>query len=106
MLAETDKRKRIYEWACRLLLSVHFLLVISGYISFLQIKHQLQSPLIPEETLYTIVVRSPDMYVSVIHGVSFLVALWLYFFRYRLGVIIVCSLSIIAHQFLLLYYFR
>jgi hypothetical protein len=101
MMPEKSRKDRYYEWACRILLTVHCWFVLSGYIAYLQTQYQLVSPLIPRETIRLI--AEPYIYTSLCMGGTFLVAVWLYFLQKKLACIIVSSLSVFAYKLLLLY---
>jgi hypothetical protein len=98
IMTENTRTEKIYEWGSRILLTIHLYLSLAGYISFLEIKHQLDTPLIPKSMVNLI--AAPHVYTSLTLGVAFFIALWLYFLRKKLPVIIICVLSIIAYQFL------
>jgi hypothetical protein len=98
-----EKREKLIEWISRTLLTVHVWFVASGYITFLQTKRQLISPLIPRDLILQ--VSQPGFYTSSVLSGSFLISLWLYFFRRRFLVIIVSGLSIIMYEFILTWFF-
>jgi len=50
----SSKKEKSIEIACRILISLQLILVIRGYLAFLQAKYQLVSPLIPESTIYEV----------------------------------------------------
>jgi hypothetical protein len=58
----SEKREKLIEWICRIFLTVHVWFVASGYITFLQTKHQLISPLIPKDLILQ--VTQPGFYTS------------------------------------------
>src|SRR6185295_17912422 len=92
-------RENQFEWACRILLTLHLWIAASGYISFLQAKHQIISPLIPEKAILQVI--QPNFYTASVLTCSFIISLWLYFFRRRVLVIILSGLSIIMYEFVL-----
>ena len=101
-MPEKSKRERYSEWACRILLTVHCWLTLSGYIAYLQAKHQLISPLIPEDTIR--VLTEPNFYTGLCMGATFLLSIWFYFFRKKLITIIMSSISVLAYEPVLLYF--
>ena len=82
-MVEILKREKQLEWACRILITVDVLVILSGYLSYLQIKRQLTSPLIPHTTITQIWYDSNDAIVkaSIISAIIFLSGLWLYSFK-------------------------
>jgi hypothetical protein len=97
-MPEKLNRDRRFEWACRILLTVHLGIAMSGYISYLQTKYQLTSPLIPPSIIQEI--AEPGIYTGLCTGVTFLAALWFYFFRKPLIVMVLSSISILSYEFL------
>lgn len=102
MMPEKNKKEHYYEWACRVLLTFHLWLSMSGYISYLQAKYRLISPLIPESTIRAI--TAPGMYTGLCMGGTFLAAIWFYFFRRKIITVIVSSLSLLAYEGILLWF--
>lgn len=97
-MTEKNKGTRTYEWPCRILLTLHLGIALWGYITYLQAKYQLTSPLIPQSTIRE--VAEPGIYTGLCIGATFLAALWFYFFRKPLIVMGISSISILAYGFL------
>ena len=89
-------KERSTEWACRIVLTVHLFTVVAGYISYLQTKYQLITPVIPANVIEQI--ASPFWKVSLAEAVLFSLSLWFYFFKKRLVVLILSSISILLFQ--------
>ena len=83
------------EWPCRILLIINAILVILGYVNFLQTEHQLVSPLIPPAVIMQLARHS--IYASLPAAVLLIAALCFYFAQKRTAVIIVSSLAIISY---------
>jgi hypothetical protein len=99
---QTDqKRENILEWACRILLTLHAVRAFSGYFIYWQNKWQLKSPLIP--SYFAEQISEPYLKAGMITTLVFLLALWLYFFRKKVAVLIVSGLSLILFEWLLFY---
>ena len=94
-MAESKKDKRI-EWICRVMLTLQLLLVIKGYVVFLQTKYQLVSPLIPESIIYDI--SSPHITSSLISSGLMLVSLWLYFVNKKIASIVITGISLLCSE--------
>ncbi len=94
-MSQTNSRPTAVEWACRVILTVHFYLVLAGYISFAQTKYQLTSPVIPCSTIEALTV--PFYKISLVASGLFLVSLWLYFARLRIAVLVLSSISFIGY---------
>jgi len=97
------REKRI-EWICRILMTINVFILIRGYISYFQAKHQLVSPLIPKNIMYQILEDGGDIIMKGILGsaVLFLAGLWFYSFRKKIIAVILFSLSIIFYKALLI----
>jgi hypothetical protein len=93
-----------YEWACRILLTVHTLFTIAGYINYSQIKKQLLSPLIPQSTI--IEIAEPALLAGKYMGGLLLISLWLYFFRQRIACMIFSGISLGAYSTLVSLFIR
>lgn len=102
MMQEKSKRDKYYEWACRILLTIHLLSAMTGYTTFLQTRSQLMTPLIPQSAVLDI--SRPAIYTGLCLAATFLISLWLYFLKQKLAVIIMCAISLIAYE-VLFYYF-
>lgn len=95
-MTETKKDKRI-EWVCRILITLQLVLVIRGYIAFLQAQYQFDSPLIPRRFAYQI--AHPYVLASLISSGFMLISLWLYFINKRIASIITGSISLLLSEF-------
>ena len=84
-----------FEWACRILITINVLLVLSSIIVYFQTDYQLVSPLIPQSVLYDIV--RPYFIASFITGIILLISIWFYFFNKKLIVVILQGLGIILY---------
>ena len=91
-MTSSNKDKTI-EIVSRILISLQLILVIRGYIEFLQTKSQLVSPLIPESVVYE--VSHTYIITSLIAGGCMLVTLWLYFLKKKIAVIIFAAISLL-----------
>lgn len=101
-MPENTKKERGLEWACRILLTVHLVLTLSGYTTYLQAKWQLSSPIIPKSTILE--VTEPALYTCLCIGLLFIVSSWFYFFRKKQVVIALSSISILGYELLLFYF--
>ena len=91
-----SKKEKIIEIVCRILISLQLLLVIRGYIAFLQTKNQLVSPLIPESAIYD--VSYTYVITSLIASGFMLVTLWLYFLKKKTAVIVIGAVSLLLSE--------
>jgi hypothetical protein len=82
-MAEISKRENQLQWICRILITINVLLICGGYISFFQMKYQLDTPLIPKSTVYQIFAESNGiiMKASIISAAILLTGLWFYSFK-------------------------
>ena len=94
-MTATKKEKRI-DWVCRILITLQLLLVIRGYIAFLQAKYQLVSPLIPQSVIYEI--SYPYIIASLIASGFMLITLWLYFLNKKNAAICVGGISLLTAE--------
>jgi len=94
-MTATKKEKRI-DWICRILITLQLILVIRGYIVFLQTKYQLVSPLIPQSIVYEI--SYPYLIASLIASGFMLITLWLYFLHKRIAAICVGGISLLSAE--------
>ena len=92
----SSKKEKTIEIACRILISLQLVLVIRGYIAFLQTKYQLVSPLIPESAIYEI--SYTYVMTSLIASVCMIVTLWLYFLKRKIPVIIIAAISLLFSE--------
>jgi hypothetical protein len=101
----TAKGENQLDWACRILITIDLLLIVSGYIFYLQTKQQLISPLIPKSTVYQIVNDSHIFEISLIVAIPYLAGLWFYFYKKRVVAIILFSLALLFSKTIYLFYF-
>lgn len=99
---ENVKRTDYFEWACRILLTIHATLGLIGYSNYIQTKNELLSPLIPRSTVMD--VAEPNLYTSLYIGILFVPALWFYFLKMRAASAITSGIGIIAYKFILIYF--
>jgi hypothetical protein len=97
-MTEINKQDKAVEWLCRILFSVVILLLVSGYISALQTRRQLNSPLIPAETVKTIIADSRFYENSIAAGLFLLAGFWFYSFGKKKAAIALLVLAILAQQ--------
>ncbi|MBS1511820.1 MAG: hypothetical protein JST86_13315 [Bacteroidetes bacterium] len=86
------------EKPCRIILIIHTLLTLAGYIVFIQAQYQLVSPIIPSSTLFEIV--KGNMHSSLIVGVALIPSLLFYFFQKRIVTLIISGSSIVFYYFI------
>ena len=94
-MTSSNKDKTI-EIVSRTLISLQLILVIRGYIAFLQTKYQLASPLIPQSIIYEI--SYPYIITSLIASGFMLVTLWLYFLKKKIAVIVIAAISLLLAE--------
>ena len=92
-MVESKKDKRI-EWICRIMLTLQLLLVIKGYVVFLQTKYQLASPLISESIIYD--VSNPHIISILISSGFMLASMWLYFIDKKIASIVIMGISFLC----------
>ena len=97
-MTELPKREMQIEWICRILITIDVFVVMVGYLSYFQAKHQLISPLIPTSTLSQILLDSHIMEISCISAIPFLAGLWFYSFKRKVVAIILFSLTIVLSK--------
>jgi len=102
-MASDNKGNRL-EWICRILMTIDVIVIISGYLSYFQTRHQLVSPLIPKSAIYEIMSDSHVMEASVISAILFLGGLWFYFFQKTLVAIAFFAGAILAFKIVALIY--
>jgi hypothetical protein len=95
IMPELKKDKRI-EWICRIVITLQLILVVRGYIVWLQTKHQLDSPLIPQSLVNEI--SYPHVMPGLITSGLMLATLWLYFLNKRMATIIIGAISLLLYQ--------
>ena len=96
-----NKEKRI-DWICRILVTIQLIFVISGYITLLQTKYQLDSPLIPQSLIYEI--SYPNLTAGLITSGFMIATLWLYFFNKRVLAIWLAASSLLVYEIWLIYW--
>jgi len=94
-MTTSNKAKRI-DWVCRILITLQIILVLRGYIVWLQTKYQLVSPFIPESTLYQI--SYPYIMTSLISSGFMIVSLWLYFIDKKIPSIVIAGVSLLLSE--------
>ncbi len=69
-------------WICRVLMTANLLTTLNGYFAFFQTQLQLNSPLIPRHTVFTIFYDTGNdvMFASIASAAFLLVGFWLYTF--------------------------
>ncbi|WP_345257399.1 hypothetical protein [Flaviaesturariibacter amylovorans] len=92
----TDKLKS-WKVASKVLLVAVFGLLALRVASYLIARYQLDSPLIPKETVNLI--SNPHLYSAGFLAFFGLLAIWMMTARKYLGVIIVCAAAILLNQF-------
>jgi hypothetical protein len=92
----SSKKEKTIEIVCRILISLQLILVIRGYIVFLQTKYQLVSPLIPQSAIYE--VSYTYVITSLIASACMLVTLWLYFLKKKMAAIIIAAVSLLLAE--------
>jgi hypothetical protein len=90
-----------FEWGCRIMLTLCILRLLSGYVVFIQTKHQLVSPLIPQSIIYEI--SAWYIQASLISGVIFMAAIWFYFFNKKIPSLVAAGVCILAYEILIRY---
>ena len=93
-MQENIKQNNTKEWACRILLTLHLFTALTGYITYIQMRHQLNSPLIPKSTID--IISAPSFDLSLVLGGTLLFSMWLYFFKKRTACIIISGISLIG----------
>ena len=97
-MTEIKKSDKVLDWICRILFSVGILLLISGYLSALQTRAQLLSPLIPPGTTEKIISDTRLFESSIGSGLFLLAGCWLYSFGKKKETIVLLGAAILAHQ--------
>ncbi len=99
-MAEIIKKDITLNWVCRILFSIDILLLISGYLSFIQARKQLVSPLIPDSIVTTIMTDSRFYESSIGAGVFLLAGLWYYSFNRMKTAVILFGTAIGVYKLL------
>ncbi len=102
-MSQVDLKARPIEWACRTVLTVHFLLVLAGYANYIQAKYALTTPVIPRSTIDLI--SYPFLKLSLSEGIVFIISLWFYFIRFRIVVLSISSISVVLYWVITRYFF-
>jgi hypothetical protein len=95
-MLKTSTGSKTIEWTCRVLLTFGLYVIVSGYLQYFQVKYQLDSPLIPADTVNMISLNY--MKASLVISSGFLVCLWLYFFEKKLISAILLSISFVCFE--------
>jgi hypothetical protein len=101
-MEKSERAKTRKEWACRILLTLHFWYCVSGYVSYVQAKHTLITPLIPQSTILNII--DANFLTSLVTSGVFILTLWMYFLKKPILVIIFSSVSILLTGFFYAYF--
>ncbi|MEI9807890.1 MAG: hypothetical protein WDO16_08475 [Bacteroidota bacterium] len=103
-MPENAGREKQLQWVCRILMTINVLLLCSGYISFFQLKYQLDSPLIPKSTIYRIFADTDKMIMnaSIFSGIIFIAGFWFYSFNKKVIAAVLFATCIICFMLLLL----
>jgi hypothetical protein len=82
MMQNNEISNKKLQWNCRVLMTVNLLTTLIGYNAFFQTQRQLNSPLIPRNTIFIIFRESGNdvMIASIVSACVFLAGLWLYTF--------------------------
>jgi len=99
-MTEIKKPENSLEWICRILFSIAILLLISGYISIIQSRSQLISPLIPAKTIDMIIADSRLYECSIGAGLLLLAGFWCYSFGKRKITAALLIAAVLVYQFL------
>jgi len=102
LMSQTNSKPTGVEWACRTILTIHFLLVIAGYINHIQAEYQLRTPVIPRDFIDTI--ANPYLKLSLAEGVLFILSLWFYFLRFRIVALTLSSIAVISYWVVTTYF--
>lgn len=97
-MTEIKMQDKAAEWLCRILFSIVILLLVSGYLSALQTRYQLISPLIPAGTVNAIISDSRIHESSIGAGIFLLAGFWVYSFGKKKVAIAFLIVAILAHQ--------
>lgn len=97
-MTEIKKQDTAEEWLCRIFFSIVILLLVSGYLSALQTRNQLISPLIPAGTVNAIITDSRIYEGSVGAGIFLLAGFWFYSFGKKKVAIAFLTVAILVHQ--------
>src|SRR5262245_20423059 len=96
----TVKGENQLEWICRILVTFDFLLILSGYLFYIQTRRQLISPPIPKSLTDQILNDSYVVETCLIAAIPFLAGLWFYFFKKKITAIVFLSLTILISKVL------
>jgi len=90
------------EGACRIALTIHFILVALGYIEYFQTRYQLTSPVIPKSMI--MLIARPYLEVSLAVAPLFLISLYCYFFQRRTITLIISLGSVFIYVAVIRYF--
>lgn len=99
-MTEIKKQVNYWDWICRILFSIVILLLISGYISVIQARAQLVSPLIPPQTINMIIADSRLYECSTGSGLFLLAGFWSYSFGKKKMAVALLVAAILVYQLL------
>jgi hypothetical protein len=99
-MPEINKKDNSWDWICRILFSIDVLLLISGYISFIQARKQLVSPLIPDSIVAQLMADSRFSESSILAGIILLAGLWFYSFNRMKAAAVLFGTAILVYLFL------
>lgn len=103
-MPEIKKKDNSWDWVCRILFSIDVLLLISGYLSFIQTRKQLVSPLIPGSIADQIMADSRFYESSISAGIILLAGLWFYSFNRKKAAVVLFGTAILVYQLLPYFY--
>ena len=98
-MEETSKRGFRIEWLCQVLFTLNLFAVVSGYLSILQTRRQLATPLVPGEAVNEIayVINNTLIYASLVCAGFFLFGLWFYSFKRKVTAVVLFSLALLSY---------
>ncbi len=99
-MIEIKSREKTWDWICRILFTLDVISLISGYIGFIQARHQLVSPLIPDSLVARIIADSRFYEASIGAGIFFLAGLWFYSFNWKKTAVVLFVTAFLVHQLL------
>ena len=90
------KNERKTDWLCRVLMTMNVFAICANYVSTLQTKHQLVSPLIPKSLVAQVIYDSYDLHIpaSLVCAGLFLTGLWFYSFRKKVSAAVLFLLAL------------
>lgn len=93
-----------WDWICRIFFSLAVISMLRGYISYLQTKQQLVSPLIPSTVTDQIITDSHVFEGSLMAGILLLAGFWFFSFNRKKTAALFFGVAIILQQ-LVIYFF-